>query len=248
VRLNNRWMIAGAALGLALAFGIQGYAAMMRGHLPPVLMFLFWPSGFIASFYYPTAPLLLPAILVNALLFAAVGAILRSRSLLVLAALIIVAWWVAPPSESRLSKQFTQHRASLQHLVDISEHESGIVRITADEVGNAEGQIYRFDDEASRLTEQHWSEYRQMIRDINVTELAFGREKSGEVFAFSKTPTLGIFRTSYGYLYCPETWDKPIFFVPCSRGGNSGDSHAYHYQRVDRNWYIYEVFEPQRIE
>ena len=247
MRLNKRWMIAGAALGLAFAIGVQSYG-LMRGHLPPVLTFLFWPSGFIAGFYYPTAPLLLPAILVNALLFGAVGAILRSRSLLVLAALIIVAWWAAPPSDGRLLKQFGQHRASLQHLVDISEHESGIVRITADEVDNVEGRVFRFGGDSSLLTKQHWSEYRQIIRDIDVTELAFGRDKSGEVFAFSKTPKLGIFRTSYGYLYCPEIWERPIFFVPCSRGDNSGDSHAYHYQRVDRNWYIYEVFEPQWIE
>ena len=221
---------------------------LLVGRINSLLVFLFWPCGFLAGFYFPTAPLLLPAILANAVLFGAVAAFSRSRFLLLMTALIMVAWWATPPAERRLTRQFDQHRGSLQHLVDISKYELGVVRITADEVENVEGQVYRFTDESSVLTKQHWSEYRQLIHDLKVTELAFGRNQSGEVFAFSKTPRLGIFRTSYGYLYCPEAWDKPIFFVPCSRGGNSGDSHAYHYQRVDRNWYIYEVFEPQRIE
>ncbi len=124
-------MTAGAALGLLISIGMQTYGMLLLGRIPSVVVFLFWPCGFLAGFYFPTAPLVLPAILANALLFGAVAA---------------------------------------------------------------------------------------------------------------------VFRSSYGYLYCPEIWDRPIFFVPCSRGDNSGDSHADHYQRVDRNWYIYEVFEPQRIE
>ena len=81
-----------------------------------------------------------------------------------------------------------------------------------------------------------------------MTEIAFGREKSGEVLIFSQTPKLGMFRSSYGYLYCPGMWDRPTYFVPCARFNDSQDSRAYRYQRLDRNWYIYETFEPQRIE
>ena len=241
-------MIAGAALGLASAVGIRAYEVLMLGHIPPVLTFLFWPSGFIAGFCYPGTALLLPAILVNALLFGAVAAMFRSRFLLLVAALVIVAWWAVPPSDRRLTKQFGQHRGSLQHLVDISKQDSGILRINANEVGTVEGKVYRFGDASAVLTSERWSEYRQQISDLRVIELAFGRDKSGEVFAFSNTPKLGIFRSTYGFLYCPEVWDRPIFFVPCSVGGNSGDSSAYHYQRLDRSWYIYKVFEPHRIE
>jgi hypothetical protein len=67
----------------------------------------------------------------------------------------------------------------------------------------------------SATTNERWSEYRQHIRDLNVTELAFGRDKSVEVFAFYKTPKIGFFRNSYGYLYCPEIWDRRFLFVPC---------------------------------
>ena len=81
MRLNKRWMIAGAAVGLVSAIGIQAYG-LMRRHVPPVQVFLFWPSGFIAGFYYPTAPIILPAILGNVLMFSAVAAVLGSRFLL----------------------------------------------------------------------------------------------------------------------------------------------------------------------
>ena len=248
MRLSRAWLIAGAALGLLISIGIQTYGILLLGRIPSVVEFLFWPCGFLAAFYFPTAPLLLPAMVANALLFGAVAAIFRSRFLLVLAALVIIGWWATPPSDRRLTRQFGEHRGSLQRLVDGSKQDSGLVRINANEVETAEGKVYKFGEASALLTKERWSEYQQQIRDLNVTELAFGRDKSGEVFAYSKTPKIGFFRSSYGYLYCPEIWTRPIFFVPCSRGGNSGDSHAYHYHRVDRNWYIYEVFEPQRIE
>lgn len=248
MRLSKAWLIAGAALGLLISIGVQTYGMLLLGRIPSVVVFLFWPCGFLAGFYFPGTPLVLPAILANALLFGAVAAILRSRFLLVLTALLIVGWWATPPSDRRLTRQFGEHRTSLQRLVDVSKQESGIVRITANEIETAEGKVYRVGDAAAPLTNGRWNEYRQQIRDLNVTGIAFGRDKSGEVFAFSKTPKIGFFRSSYGYLYCPEVWDKPIYFVPCLRGGNSWDSRAYHYQQVDRNWYIYEMFEPQRIE
>lgn len=248
MRLSRAWLIAGAALGLLISSVVQTYGMLLLGRIPSLVVFLFWPCGFLAGFYFPATPLVLPAILANAFLFGAVAAILRSRFLLVLVTLVIIGWWASPPSDHRLTRQFGEHRASFQRLVDVSARDSGIVRITADEVETAEGNVYSVGDASAPLTSERWSEYRQQLRDLKVTELAFGRDKSGEVFAFSKTPKIGPFRSSYGYLYCPEIWERPIFFVPCLRGGNAGDSHAYHYQRVDHNWYIYEVFEPQRID
>lgn len=241
-------MIAGAVLGLVISVGIHVYGALLLGYIPPVLVFLFWPSGFTAGFYYPTAPLLLPAILVNVLLFGAIAAILRSRFQFLLAGLVIVAWWVLPPSDRLLTRRFSQHRDLLQHVIDTANRDSGIVRITATQVETADGKVKGVGDASAVLTNEHWSEYRQQLRTLNMTEIAFGRDKSGEVFVFSKTQKLGMFHSSYGYLYCPGVWDRAIYFVPCSRFNDSQDSRAYRYQRLDRNWYIYEVFEPQRIE
>jgi len=242
-------MIAGAAVGLVSAIGIQAYGMLMLGHVPPLLVFLFWPSGFIAGYYFlPTAPLLLPAILGNALLFGAVAAVLRSRFLLLLTVVVIVAWWASPPSDRRLTRQFGQQRSLLQHVVDTANWDSGVVRITATQVEAADGKVYGINDASTVLTNEHWSEYRQQLRALNMTEIVFGREKSGEVFVFSQTPKLGMFSSYYGYLYCPGIWDRPIYFVPCGRFNDSQDSRAYRYQRLDRNWYIYETFEPHRIE
>ena len=133
MRPNKRWMIAGAAVGLVSAIGIQAYGLML-GHVPPVLVFLFWPSGFIVGFYYPTAPIILPAILGNVLMFSAVAAVLGSRFLLLLTVVVIVAWWALPPSDGRLTRQFCQRQSSFEHLDEMSKQDSRIVRICGNEV------------------------------------------------------------------------------------------------------------------
>src|SRR5215475_13527967 len=127
-------MIAGAALGLLISIGIQTYSMLLLGRIASLVVFLFWPFGFLAGFYFPTAPLVLPAILGNAVLFGTVAAIFRSRLLLLLVALVVVAWWATPPSDRRLTKRFSQSRSVLQHVVDTANWDSGIVRITATQV------------------------------------------------------------------------------------------------------------------
>ena len=248
MRLSKGWMIAGAALGLLISIGIQTYSMLLLGRIASLVVFLFWPFGFLAGFYFPTAPLVLPAILGNAVLFGTVAAIFRSRLLLLLVALVVVAWWATPPSDRRLTKRFSQSRSVLQHVVDTANWDSGIVRITATQVEAADGKIYEINDASTVLTNARWREYREQLLTLNMTEIAFGHEKSGEVFVFARTPKLGMFRSSYGYLYCPGIWDRTIYFVACSQFNDSQDSHAYRYQRLDRNWYIYETFEPQQIE
>jgi len=103
VHLDKKWMIAGAVLGLLVSIGIQAYEMLLVGRINSLLVFLFWPCGFLAGFYFPTAPLLLPAILANAVLFGAVAAFSRSRFLLLMTILIMVAWWATPPAERRLT-------------------------------------------------------------------------------------------------------------------------------------------------
>ena len=118
MRLSKGWMIAGAALGLLISIGMQTFGMLLLGRIPSLVVFLFWPFGFLGGFYFPTAPVVLPATLANAVLFGAVAAIFRSRFLLLLAALGIVAWWATPPSDRRLTQRFSQHRSLLQHVVD----------------------------------------------------------------------------------------------------------------------------------
>jgi hypothetical protein len=234
VRLSKKSIIAGAALGLIIPIAIRVYGALQFGHVRPVLVFLFWPSGFLAGFFSPPVPLLWPAILVNALLFGAIAGILRGRFLLLLAVLLAVGWFLLPPSDTVLTRRFAQHRGVFQHLIEMSKQDSDIVRITANQVETGNGKTYGNSDAAAVLPNEQLSEYRQELGALNMRELTFGREKSGEVFVFSKTLQLGMIRSSYGYLYCPGMWDKPIFFVPCLKGNDSEDSHVYHYQRLGR--------------
>src|SRR5712691_4390040 len=151
VRLSKAWMIAGAALGLLISIGIQTYGMLLLGRISSLVMFLFWPCGFLAGFYFPTAPLLLPAILANAVLFGAVAAIFRSGFPFLLAALLVVAWSATPPSDRRLMQRFSQDRSLLQHVVDTSKRDSGIVRITATQVETADGKVYGISDASTVL-------------------------------------------------------------------------------------------------
>ena len=63
--------------------------------------------------------------------------------------------------------------------------DSGIVGITATQVEAADGRVYGI-NKASTVLTKHWREYRQQLRTLNMTEIAFGRAKSGEVFVFSQ--------------------------------------------------------------
>lgn len=247
MRRGTKWIVAGAVIGLLIPVGIRVYDLQL-GLVPPVIVCLFWPPGFMAGFLYPTASLGLPAILVNALLFGAIAAILRSRFVLLLAVLATIAWWLLPPSDGFLARGFSLHRDMLQALTEMSKRESDIVRITANEVGTADGKTYGMGKSSAILADERWSEYRQQLGALHMTELAIGRGNSGEVFVFAKTPQLGVIGSSYGYLYCPEKWDRAIYFLPCSRGDDWGDSGACRYRRLDLNWYIYKVFEPYPIE
>jgi hypothetical protein len=247
--LSKKWAFAGASLGIAVPVAIRVYEVVQLSTVPAAVKYLFWPTLLIVinSFEYPAALLLL-SLLGNALLFGAVAGALRRGFIFVLFILAMSAWLLLPPSDAVLRRRFEQQQALLQQVVEMSKQDSEIVRITFAQFEVVNGKLYGSGDGEMVLPSHRWGEYTRNLRKLHMSEAAFNRSGSGEVYIGSQTFGVGGIRSYYGYVYCPEPSTIFRSYLPCTEGNDSGGWNSFRYERLHRNWYIYKVSGPYYIE
>ena len=108
-RLKNKaWFFGGAALGLAIPFGMRVYERLlMLGDVRPVVQWLFWPTSLFSLFRHPStvsgeAILFAFAALSNALLYGLLAKVLRRASIVIVLFVLIAVWISLPPSATRI--------------------------------------------------------------------------------------------------------------------------------------------------
>ena len=110
------------------------------------------------------------------------------------------------------------------------------------------GKLYGRGDGEMVVPSHRWGEYTRNLRKLHMSEAAFNRSGSGEVYIGSQTFGVGGIRSYYGYVYCPEPSTILRSYLPCTEGNDSGGWSSFRYERLDRNWYIYKVSGPYYIE
>jgi hypothetical protein len=247
--MSKTWIIAGAAVGLAIPLVLRVYEILQFGHVRPAVLCLFWPTSFVAAFNEPHAPWMVAlAVLANTLVFGTVAGILRRAFPVALAALLIAAWVFLPPSNAALRRRFDQQQAILQQLAEMSKSDSDIVRITFDQFETGDDKTHGIGDAVTLLPNQRWSEYRNLLGALQMQEAMFRRAGNGELYVAAQTFGVGRLRSYYGYLYCSKISARPSVYVPCMEGRDSADRNAYGYEALGSNWYIYKVFRLYDIE
>jgi hypothetical protein len=249
VRLKHKaWFFGGAALGLATPVGIRVYERLLTiGEVRPVVRWLFWPTSLLMDFGPWTAlrweaPFFWLLILGNALLYGLLAALLRRASISVAVLLVVASWIVLPPSDASLLKRFGKHRAELEQLVQMANHDAQFTLIGPGVIKTVEGEEYRVHEAQSMMSASRWAEYQRLFKTVGMNEGLNRNEKTGDVFvaAHSLGKTEGV-ATYFGYLYCADVNERLYSFPPCMERSDSADKRRYRWRKIDSAWYIYEV-------
>jgi hypothetical protein len=249
VRLKHKaWFFGGAALGLAIPIGLRVYERLlMLVGVRPIVRWLFWPTSLFFDFGPWTAlrsevTFVLLMILVNALLYALLATMLCRASIAVVVLLFVAAWIALPPSDNTLLKRFGKHRAELEQLVQMANHDAQFIRIGPGLVKTVDGKEYGVHEAQIMLSVSRWAEYQRLFKVVGMNEGLNRNEKTGDVFlaahTLGKTDAVA---TYFGYLYCTDATGRPYSFPPCMEGSDSADIRRYRWKRLDSAWYIYEV-------
>ena len=249
VRLKRKaWFFGGAALGLAIPIAIRVYErVLMLGEVRPIVRWLFWPTSLFLDFGPWTALrwevlFFWLLILGNALLYGLLAVLLRRASISVAVLLLVASWIVLPPSDTTLRKRFGKHRAELEQLVQMANHDAQFTLIGPGVIKTVEGKEYGVREAQSMMSASRWAEYQRLFKAVGMNEGLNRNEKTGDVFvaahSLGKTEAVA---TYFGYLYCADGNERRYSFPPCMERSDSADKRRYRWRKVDSAWYIYEV-------
>ena len=249
MRLKHKgWFFGGVALGLTIPIAIRIYERLlMLGGVRPIVRWLFWPTSLFLDFGPWTAQryeviFVLLLILGNALLYGLLATVLRRASIGVAILLLVVGWIVLPPSDNTLVKRFAKHRAELEQLVQMANHDGRFILIAPGVIKTVDGKEYGVHDAQSVLAPSRWAEYQRLFKAVGMNEGLNRNEKTGDVFlaahTLGKTEAVA---TYFGYLYCTNTGGRPYSFPPCMEGSDSAGGRRYRWRKLDSAWYIYEI-------
>jgi hypothetical protein len=254
VRVKHKaWFFSGAALGLAIEFGMKLYEKIwMLGEVRPIVRWLFWPTSFFMDRWSPNsglAALFALVVLGNALLYGFLAWILRRASIGVVALMLVGAWIIQPPSDSSLTTRFVKHRGELERLVQMANSDAQFSRIEPNLVETVDGQEHRTSDARTVLPQARWAEYRRLFEATRMNDGLYRNAATGDVLLGARTlGRVGPVVAYFGYLYCSAVRGQMARLEPCRDSRESVDRHSYRWRKLDSDWYIYEVFGGYGIE
>jgi len=249
MRLKGKaWFFGGAAVGLALPFGMRVYErVLMLGPVRPIVRWLFWPTSLFLSFSRSStrtsAVILILTALGNAVLYGCLASLLRRRSLGFALLMLIVVWLFLPPSDTSLRKHFTEHRHDLERLVQMANTDVELSRIAPTVVGTIDGRKFDASGPQNPLSGARWAMYRQLFKAAGLNDGLYKSATGRDIFLSKRElRRLDPVGSSLGYLYCPVV-NEQNGFLPCMEDQESGERGGYRWRRLDSEWYICEVFQ-----
>jgi hypothetical protein len=250
---HKTWFFGGAALGLAIAFGMRLYERIwMLGEVHPIVRWLFWPTSFFmdhSSSITGSAALFALVVLGNALLYGFLAWILRRASIGVAALMLVGAWIIQPPSDNSLTKRFIKHRGELKQLVQMANSDAQFSRIEPNLVETVDGQEHRTSDARTVLPQGRWAEYRRLFEATGMNDGLQRDTATGDVsLRARKLGRIDPIVVYYGYLYCSAAKGQTPRYEPCSDSRESHDRGGYHWKRLNSEWSIYKLFGGYPIE
>ena len=158
----------------------------------------------------------------------------------------------APPSISRLQRDFPRERADLETILRMSDEDKKFSWIAPDFVDRLPEDpnvklFTRFtrDDPKTGLPRPRWDMYREIFLR-NGIHRGIQRDLDGDAFIMVRSSGMLDVSLTSGYLHCAQN-DRADFlrFDPCllreERGKRRGDDSrdGYSFQRLDDDWYAY---------
>jgi hypothetical protein len=168
--------------------------------------------------------------------------LLRAVGGIVLVAVLLIGflfWYMTPPSDASLERRFYEHRADLEQIVTMMEHDVHMERIAEDFTRNDDWDVHL--DRERQISEQRWDQYRAIFHRAGVP---MGTERQAddiEILAWAAG--LSIAGTSLSYVHCGKS-SAGNFYRPCLERKESGSIEEndvlIRYKRIQGDWYIYE--------
>ncbi len=165
-------------------------------------------------------------------------------------------WWSEPPSLASLMEHFPARRATLEHLLKMSDEDVRFPRLDPDFLYDPSREPQRAslemrDDPQPSLPIQRWDDYRRLFKQAGLKQ-GFNRDQDGDVFFRAGAEGLLDRGHATGYLYCRNegsTVSKSAQFEPCRSVNQDADSRpeqvnppaeAYSFQKLANHWYAYD--------
>jgi hypothetical protein len=170
--------------------------------------------------------------------------------LIIVGAVSLLAWWVAPhvPSDQKLVKEFYKKRLDLERLVSMLAEDSRMTRIAPDFLWTEDSVAWPRPESQWGISRARWDAYKSLFRRAGVDEGTVGRGESNEtlflVYAWGIVPS----GTSVGYLHCGQPNSGYQSTEPaCIERKDSGSgmyghstSYGYRYKKIAKDWFILE--------
>src|SRR5579862_4208564 len=210
---RRTWLFLGAGFGFTVPMFLNVVQRFGPSYIRPSAHLLFRP-GLILLF--PTEiflrrgmhsiPLLgLLICVANAVIFGAAAYGLRKCFLALIAALLVISYFLLPPSDAKLERQFAERKREFEVLIQRAGTTPSVVRISNVEVEDNDGRKYKQGDRQALISPESWADYREIFKKTGMKEGLYRSPQTGQVQFLGHT-IFGQFvpiGTLYGYVYCP---------------------------------------------
>lgn len=149
-----------------------------RVTIPPLTLFLFWPT--VLLLVLEPVRTLVPLSLIfvlggNAAIYAVITGTLRRYSLLLPLPLLVLIALSSAPSERRIADGFSQHRERLTRLVQLMNEDQEVADLTTFKVTTISGRTYSTSAADIPLSSARLTEYQMLLRQAGLEEVVRGR-------------------------------------------------------------------------